>query len=163
MRTVALATLVFAAGTAHAAPVSHTINTAPVRGYVQNHLVDDKTHTLKLGRALNTSKPPAGVTTLALEKAGETLRGMTGFNRGTKAGNYVAKMGKEVLILTASAPGQKIDGVGYQSSDNAQEFVLRTGKSGLVIARGNLDQSTGKLTFTRSHNGEHTAEVNNAK
>ena len=67
MRTVALATLVFAAGTAHAEAASHSINTAPVRGYVQNHLVDDKTHTLKLGRALNVKKPPSGVDSSVLE------------------------------------------------------------------------------------------------
>jgi hypothetical protein len=163
MRTISLATLVFAAGTAYATPASHAINTAPVRGYVQKQLVDGKTHTLKLGPTLDAKQPPAGISTLAIEKAGETLRGMTGFNRGTKAGNYVATMGKEVLILTASSPGQKIDGVGYESTDNAQEFVLRTGKNGLVIARGNLDQTTGKLTFTRSHNGAPKPEVSDAK
>jgi hypothetical protein len=133
-----------------------------VRGYVQDHLVDKKTNTLRLGPALNAAKPGKGITAAAVTKATQTLRGMTGFNSAKQAGNYVQKMGAEKLIITASAPGQKVDGIGYESPDNEQQFVLRTGKEGSVIARGNLDQTTGKLTFTRSHNSGTPAEVNAA-
>jgi hypothetical protein len=163
LRSLLLVALVFSAGAAHAAATSHEINIAPVRGYIQDRLVDQKTNTLKVGRALNAAKPGKGITALAVTKATQTLRGMTGFNSGTKAGNYVHKMGAEKVILTASAPGQKVDGIAYESPDNAQQFVLRTGKTGAVIARGNLDETSGKLTFTRSHNGESPAEVNAAK
>jgi hypothetical protein len=141
----------FISGTAYANP-THEINTAPVRGFVRNQLVDTTTHVLRLGPALDPNKLAPGITALAARKAAETLRGMTGFNRSTEAGNYVQTMGKEKLILTASAPGQKVDSVGGASTDNEQEFVLRTGKNGIVVGRGNLDQTTGKLTFTRSHN-----------
>jgi len=163
LRSFLIIALAFTANFAHAAATSHKINIAPVRGYVQDRLVDKTTNTLKLGTALNTAKPGKGITALAVTKATQTLRGMTGFNSGKKAGNYVAKLGAEKLIITATAPGQKVDGIGYESPDNEQQFVLRTGKNGDVIARGNLDQTSGKLTFTRSHNGESPAEVNAAK
>ena len=143
-----------------AAESTHEINTNPVRGYVRNQLVDADTHVLRRGPALNPATLAPGITPLAARKAAETLRGMTGFNRGVQAGNYVQTMGKEKLILTASAPGQKIDGVGRASADSAQEFVLRTGKSGVVIGRGNLDETTGALTFTRSHNGGASDDTN---
>jgi hypothetical protein len=163
LRSLFIITLACLATSADAAAATHKINIAPVRGYVRDHLVDKKTNTLKLGPSLDVAKPGKGITALAVTKATQTLRGMTGFNSGKKAGNYVAKLGAEKLIITATAPGQKIDGIGYESPDDAQQFVLRTGKDGSVIARGNLDQTTGKLTFTRSHSGESPAEINAAK
>jgi len=162
MRVFTLTLLVLSSRIALADGASHQINTAPVRGFVQNHLVDAQSRTLRVGPALDTQRLPSGVTPQAAAKAAATLRGMTGFNRGVKAGNSVVTMGKEKLVLTASSPGQRIGTVGSASADPAQEFVLRTGKTGSVVARGNLDGTTGKLTFTRSHNTEHVAEVNAA-
>jgi hypothetical protein len=160
MRTLALAALVLAATPAFAEGSSHVINTAPVRGFVKNHLVAG--NTLKPGQALDPAHRPAGVTAAAASKAAQTLRGMTGFNSGIKAANYVTTMGKEKLVITASAPGQKVGTVGGGSMDAEQEFVIRTGKTGVVIGRGNLDGATGKLDFTRSHNTESESEVNAA-
>ena len=152
-----LASILFAAlataGAAQAA--SHQINIAPVRAYVQAHLVDARTHTLKLNNKLDPAHPGAGITPQAVAKATQTLRGVTGFNSGTVAGNYVAKMGNEKIVITASRSGQKVSGIGYESPGAKQQFVIRSGKQGLVIARGNLDKASGALSWTRSHN-EHS-------
>lgn len=163
MRTLALAALVFAASPAIAEGPSHVINTAPLRGFVKNHLVDAVARTLKPGQALDPAQLPPGVTPAAAAKAAASLRGMTGFNSGTKAANYIATFGKEKILITASAPGQKVGTVGGGSLNPEQEFVIRTGKTGVVIGRGNLDETTGQLDFTRSHNSGAEAEVNAAK
>lgn len=163
MRLFALAVLVFSSQISFADGSSHQINTAPVRGFVQHQLVDAQSRTLRLGATLDARNLPAGVTSQAASKAAQTLRGMTGFNRGVEASNSVVTMGKEKLVLTASTPGQRVGTVGGASADPEQVFVLRTGKTGSVVARGNLDGTTGKLTFTRSHNREQVAEINAAK
>ena len=154
-RSLALLVLALAAP-AHAA--SHAINIAPVRGFVKSHLVDAKTKQLKLGKTLDATKLPAGISAVAIAKASQTANGMKGFNSGRTVGNHVVQMGSEKLIVTAMEKPQKIDGIAYESANPGQLFVVRTGAKGLVIARGQLDHVTGALTFTRSHN-EHAAST----
>ena len=136
---------------------THRINNEFIRKPIERELVDSKAGRLKGLHKVRKSEvgPGKPISSEALKEAVATKNGFNGFSYGAGADVYTAKVsGRPVLITTSE-----------DQYDHVQRFVVQSPKTGSVIARGNLSHETGKVEWTRSHNGSsprQKAEVNDA-
>jgi hypothetical protein len=130
---------------AHAAK-SILINKAPARRFIESLANKSKT-SLKLSNKLDARD--RGLTAAATEKAAQALGGLEKFGRMKGGGNFVVKMGHKKMIMTVA---RDTDWFGGSGKTKVQRFILRSGRSGQVVARGFI--GGGKITWTRMHN-EH--------
>ena len=130
------------------------INRPQVRAHIEKNLFDGTK--LTLANKLDPAHPPAGITAVAAGKAVQTKNGFGNFNWGAKGDNYVVSAGgnNQKWIVTSMSMS---DG----SGKTLEYFVMRTGKNGIVVARGHVDG--GRITWTRSKNerGKHAPSERN--
>jgi len=127
---------------------SVVVNRPEVRQHISRNLFDGRK--LRLGAEVDLKNPPPGITREAAKKAVQTLSGFERFNSGLSGGNHVVSAGRNgqrwVVTQVRSSSGL---GVSY-SSRPVEHFVARTGRRGIVVARGFVQR--GQITWTRSHN-----------
>ncbi|MFO0723688.1 MAG: hypothetical protein U1E65_07910 [Myxococcota bacterium] len=134
---------------------THRINNEFIRVPVERDLATKDG--LKGLRHIKPSQVGAGkpISEAALHEAVATKNGFKNLNWGIEADVYVAKINKKPVLVTTAE--DEYAGV--------QRFVMQSPKSGSVIGRGNISHATGKVEWTRSHNGataSQKAETNDA-
>jgi hypothetical protein len=152
MRLATLALVTFASlGTAAAAGrYSVPVNRPSIqRAFVAKAFNGQR---LELHQRLDRSRTGAGtgISETAIKKAMQTLTGYQNFNFGAKGANYVIKAGGQKWIVTRVKTPMSLDSNRPFPSQPSEYFVVRTGKRGIVLARGFVEG--GKITWTRSHN-----------
>ncbi len=154
---VALTGLSLLSFSAHArAPKSVVINQAPVRALLVANVSASASRTkLTLTNKLDSSDIGAkkGVSPLAAKKARQALYGLENTGNGRGGGNYVLAMGAKKLLVSV---GNSTNWRAGDGNTALQRFIARDGKSGIVLARGNI--GGGQIQWTRMKN-EHSKKT----